>query len=241
MYINIEIIKKILEYFPILNSILDQFFIVGGLVRDLLIYQNNFELEKIIDLDIVVFDINIFELLNQKVNNFGTTTILLKDKQINISLLRKEEYDFKKNIIKNIILNNNNINLNKQDNLIIDSFRRDFTINAIYLDPINGIIFDPLNAISDINNKLLNLINPLAFWWDSSRIIRLLRYKKQCNLNFSLNTILLLKERLQKKLITNKYENKRIELEINRSSKIMNYNEIIEELTLFGYNNKILS
>ena len=43
------------------------------------------------------------------------------------------------------------------DDWQLDSERRDFTINAIYLD-INGKIFDPQNGKNDLKNKIVKFI-----------------------------------------------------------------------------------
>ena len=43
------------------------------------------------------------------------------------------------------------------NNWQLDSERRDFTINAIYLD-INGNIFDPQNGKTDLKNKIVKFI-----------------------------------------------------------------------------------
>ena len=47
-----------------------------------------------------------------------------------------------------------------------DALRRDFTINAIYVD-IQGRIFDPLNGISDLQNGVVKFIGTSdeRIWW----------------------------------------------------------------------------
>jgi len=60
----------------------------------------------------------------------------------------------------------------------LDSERRDFTINAIYLD-INGKIFDPQNGLIDLKNKNVKFIGDpqKRIEEDYLRIIRFIRFK----------------------------------------------------------------
>ena len=60
----------------------------------------------------------------------------------------------------------------------LDSERRDFTINAIYLD-INGKIFDPQNGIVDLQNNNVKFIGDpqKRIEEDYLRIIRFIRFK----------------------------------------------------------------
>ena len=63
------------------------------------------------------------------------------------------------------------------DKIYIDAHRRDFSINAIYLNS-SGEIFDPFNGLKDIKNKKLRFIgNPTTkIKEDYLRIIRFCRF-----------------------------------------------------------------
>jgi len=65
-----------------------------------------------------------------------------------------------------------------------DSARRDFTINAIYLDPVNREISDPQNGISDLESKILRIIgNPIRrLREDHLRILRAIRFASRFDL-----------------------------------------------------------
>jgi poly(A) polymerase len=58
-----------------------------------------------------------------------------------------------------------------------DAFRRDFTINSLFYDPIKEIIIDYTNGIEDIKNKTLRIIgNPKdRYTEDPVRILRAIR------------------------------------------------------------------
>ncbi len=53
-----------------------------------------------------------------------------------------------------------------------DLRRRDFTINAMAVDLGTGKLVDPLGGLSDLNNRLLRMIDPSNFEEDPLRILR---------------------------------------------------------------------
>ncbi|MDQ3906720.1 MAG: hypothetical protein M3268_00060, partial [Acidobacteriota bacterium] len=50
--------------------------------------------------------------------------------------------------------------------------RRDFTVNAILLDPLNGVHVDPFDGQTDLKNRLLRAVAPDTFVEDSLRVLR---------------------------------------------------------------------
>ena len=52
------------------------------------------------------------------------------------------------------------------------SSRRDFTINAILMDPLTAEIIDPFDGRIDINNRILRVVSPDTFVEDSLRVLR---------------------------------------------------------------------
>jgi tRNA nucleotidyltransferase (CCA-adding enzyme) len=50
--------------------------------------------------------------------------------------------------------------------------RRDFTINAILEDPLNGELIDPFDGQTDLNNRVLRAVTPETFVEDSLRVLR---------------------------------------------------------------------
>lgn len=58
-----------------------------------------------------------------------------------------------------------------------DALRRDFTVNALYYDPLNNELFDPLGAMSDLHLKKLVMIGsvPKRMQEDPVRMLRALR------------------------------------------------------------------
>ncbi len=83
-----------------------------------------------------------------------------------------------------------NIEFTKEIN--IDYLRRDFTINAIYIDEKYNVI-DPTNkGIEDLNNKVLRVIGDpsIRFKEDPLRILRGYRFQKEYDLIIERNTLI---------------------------------------------------
>ncbi len=72
-------------------------------------------------------------------------------------------------------------------NLEEDSFRRDFTINSLYYDPIAQVIVDHCDGLRDIKNGMLRMIGDPAtrLREDPIRILRAIRLSQK--LNFSID------------------------------------------------------
>lgn len=67
--------------------------------------------------------------------------------------------------------------------LEIDSHRRDFSVNSIYVDIIKGEIIDPNEGIRDIKKKQIRaVVDPnLVFLHDGLRILRMIRFSSELN------------------------------------------------------------
>lgn len=72
------------------------------------------------------------------------------------------------------------------DNLKNDALRRDFTVNALYMDCQTGKIQDPLGGLEDINARLIRAADSPAKTLadDGVRILRMARFA--CELGFSI-------------------------------------------------------
>ena len=143
---------------------------VGGCVRK---YLTNDEID---DIDIATiltseeiiekFKDTSFKVLETGVKH-GTVTLISEKLKLEITTLRKDvETDGRHAEVEYI------------DNWKLDSERRDFTINAIYLD-INGKIFDPQMGLVDLKNNNVKFIGDpqKRIEEDYLRIIRFIRFK----------------------------------------------------------------
>ena len=143
---------------------------VGGCVRK---YLTN---DKIDDIDIATiltaeeikekFKDTKFKVVETGIKH-GTVTLVSKDLRLELTTLRKDvETDGRHAEVEYI------------DDWQLDSERRDFTINAIYLD-INGKIFDPQMGTVDLKNNIVKFIGDpqRRIEEDYLRIIRFIRFK----------------------------------------------------------------
>ena len=90
-------------------------------------------------------------------------------------------------------LNNSNTN---QDGMILrdnvwgdikqDFSRRDFSINALYYQPLKGVVHDFCGALEDIDNKIIRLLGhaPTRIEEDPVRLLRALRFKAKLGFEF---------------------------------------------------------
>ena len=64
------------------------------------------------------------------------------------------------------------------DTLAEDALRRDFCVNAIYMDAVTGEVIDPLGGLADLRRKVLRTTRSAAevFGEDGLRIMRLARF-----------------------------------------------------------------
>ena len=162
---------------------------VGGCVRK---YLSN---DKIDDIDIATI-LSAEEIkekfLNTKFNivetgiKHGTVTLVTDKFNLEITTLRKDiETDGRHAEVEYI------------DDWQLDSERRDFTINAIYLD-INGKIFDPQMGTVDLKNNNVKFIGDpqKRIEEDYLRIIRFLRFKIMYDSKVEPSTINAIKQNL---------------------------------------------
>ena len=67
-----------------------------------------------------------------------------------------------------------------------DFARRDFSINALYYQPLKGVVHDFCGALEDIDNKIIRLLGnaPIRIEEDPVRLLRALRFKAKLGFDF---------------------------------------------------------
>ena len=165
------VFNKLQEGFP-KEKIIARF--VGGCVRKYL------SSDKIDDIDIATilstddikekFKNTNFKVLDTGVRH-GTVTLVSDNLKLELTTLRKDQ-----------VTDGRHAEVEYIDNWQLDSERRDFTINAIYLD-INGKIFDPQGGKNDLKNNSVKFIGDpqKRIEEDYLRIIRFIRFKIMYN------------------------------------------------------------
>jgi tRNA nucleotidyltransferase/poly(A) polymerase len=208
--------KTELEKFgvKIYNLLVENFaktFFVGGMVRDLYLDR------KIIDVDIATEATpeEVIKLLNKKkiitnsdFKKFGNVAAKKGKLKIEITTLRKDmRGDSRYHEVKFITSPK------------VDSSRRDFTINSLYLSLVRGESFDFYGGVHDIGKRLIKFIGNAdkRIKEDPLRIIRGLRFALILNFKFEIKTKLAIKNNFS--LIQNLSQS-RIEKEISKIKNI---------------------
>lgn len=193
-------------------------YVVGGYVRDF--YLGN----KTYDVDIATIArpkdiITLFDLSSSNEDNYGS--ISLKDSIYNydITTYRKEiSYE-----------NRKPNNIEYITDIKEDAKRRDFTINALYMD-IDGKIIDYYDGIKDLENKVIRLIGSKErLIEDPLRILRAVRFSS--TLNFTIEESLFNYIRQNKELLrTLSYTRKKEELSkiFKSNNRMKGINTLIE-------------
>jgi tRNA nucleotidyltransferase/poly(A) polymerase len=116
------------------------------------------------------------------------------------------------------------------DNWQLDSERRDFTINAIYLD-INGKIFDPQGGVSDLKNNNVKFIGDpqKRIEEDYLRIIRFIRFKIMYDVKVERTTSNAIKQNLSG---IQKISKERILVELYKILNLNNFVNLNESIDL---------
>lgn len=147
----------------------DEIRLVGGCVRDLLVgkevHDFDFATKLVPDEMIEVLERNNVKAIPTG-KKFGTITAVVNRKNFEITTLRKD-------------LNNDGRHCEPEfvDDYLLDASRRDFTINALYLDD-KGNIFDYFNGTTDLENKKVRFIGDAdaRIEEDYLRVLRFFRF-----------------------------------------------------------------
>ena len=72
-----------------------------------------------------------------------------------------------------------------------DAFRRDFSVNALYVDVLTGRLIDPTGGVEDLQNRILRTTSPdphAVLADDGLRILRLIRFAGELGFDIDPNT-----------------------------------------------------
>ena len=159
--------------------------LVGGAVRDALLGA-----ESAKDVDIEVFGVAPDELeriigARYAYDPCGLSFGVLKIKglDIDVSLPRSES---KRGLGHKGFLVDSNPSLTVRE----AASRRDFTINAIYLDPLDGTVEDPFGGAEDLKRRILRHVSP-KFAEDPLRVIRGMQFCARFALSAAPETVAL--------------------------------------------------
>ena len=163
-------------------------YLVGGVVRDLLLGQTNLDLDLVLEGNAIDLAQRLAEINRGKIithPRFGTAKLRWNKWSIDLATARSETY-IKPGALPSV----------EPSSIDNDLFRRDFTINtmAIYLNPSHyGELIDRYGGIDDLEHKLIRILHEKSFTDDATRIWRGLRYEQRLNFQLEPTTLKLLK------------------------------------------------
>ncbi|MFC1915429.1 CCA tRNA nucleotidyltransferase [Chloroflexota bacterium] len=163
-------------------------YLVGGVVRDLLLKRTNFDLDLVVEGNAINLARELAGINQGKIvthPRFGTAKLQWDKWSVDVATARLETYvkpgalpSVKSGAIKN------------------DLSRRDFTINAmaIELNPGRyGQLLDFFDGRNDLKHKLIRVLHDKSFIDDATRIWRGLRYEQRLGFQLEPTTLRLLK------------------------------------------------
>ncbi len=191
--------KEVLEILNRLENNNFKAYIVGGYVRDYILNRktNDYDIATNARPDDII---KLFSdkkiILNEK---FGNVVL----NNIEITTFRKDEYN-----------NSRFPKITYVDTINEDVKRRDFTINALYMNKDYEII-DTINAMEDLTNKIIKTVKDpnISFNEDPLRIIRAIRFAHMLNFEIEEETLIALQKYAYK---LNEISKERINKEIKK-------------------------
>ena len=205
--VEIKILNKLNEY--------GKGYIVGGAIRDILLGLKPKDVDFATNLPYGTLKTLFSEYTPKETGkSFGVLRIRINNIDYEIAKFRKDIYGKEKKV-------------SFVDDIRNDLARRDFTINAMAYNEVEGIV-DLYNGEKDIENKVINFIGNAEerIIEDPLRVLRAFRFMSRLNFSLSENTIEAIKN--QKFLLKNIPE-ERITMEF---SKLLLGDNIKNTLTL---------
>ncbi len=163
-------------------------YLVGGLVRDLLLQRPNFDLDLVVEGNIIPLARKLETLTQAKLvvhPAFQTANLRWDKWRVDLVMARSETYR-KPGALPTV----------QPGSLMSDMYRRDFTVNAmaVDLDPKSfGKLIDYLGGWEDLLNRRLRVMHNDSFIDDGTRIWRAIRYEQRLGFHLEANTRRLLK------------------------------------------------
>jgi tRNA nucleotidyltransferase (CCA-adding enzyme) len=170
-----EIIELLKTVGTVADSLGYNAYAVGGFVRDIFLYQENLDIDVVIEGDGIAFARALTASLGGRVRAheaFRTAVVILPNgRKIDVATARLEYY--KSPAALPTV---------ETGSLKLDLYRRDFTINtlAIRLNPDGfGTVIDFFGAQQDLKRKVIRVLHNLSFVEDPTRVFRAVRFEQR--------------------------------------------------------------
>jgi tRNA nucleotidyltransferase (CCA-adding enzyme) len=166
----------------------EKLYLVGGVVRDLMLGQANLDLDLVVEGNAIELGQQLKKNVKGKITThprFNTAKLLWDNWSVDLTTARTETYE-KPGALPNIT----------PGSIDEDLGRRDFTINAMALGLNPGLYgqpIDPHGGRDDLKNKLIRILHEKSFIDDATRIWRGLRYEQRFDFHLEKKTLGFLK------------------------------------------------
>jgi len=200
-----NIIVKLGEIADYLNY---KAYIVGGMVRDLLLERENYDLDIVIEGDGLKYAKKVKEIFDVEIDlhkKFKTAVLFFDDYKVDIATARSETYK-SPGALPDVI----------SSSLKYDLYRRDFTINAMAISISEddfGDLIDFFNSYNDLKNELIKIMHNISFIEDPTRILRAVRFAARFDFEFDRQTKKLIEDAIDLNML-DKISGRRIKDEI---------------------------
>lgn len=159
-------------------------FLVGGVVRDLILGIKNYDVDFVVEGDGLIFAEKLNNIVGGNMTvyrKFNTVKIVInKGIVIDIATARREVYESPA-VLPQV----------EKSSIECDLSRRDFTINALAIslnDNTYGELLDYFYGKKDLINRKIKILHNASFIEDPLRIFRAIRFKHRLNLEIEENT-----------------------------------------------------
>jgi len=156
---------------PVLEALPGPAYLVGGSVRDLLLYRPGFDVDLAVVGDAEAYAHALAERLGGRVvthGRFGTAVVHYGDgRHLDVAMARTETYPAPAALPE----------VAPAASIEEDLARRDFTINAMAVALPDGELVDPFSGRSHLADRLVRVLHEQSFVDDPTRIFRAAQYE----------------------------------------------------------------
>ena len=184
-----NIIKLLKDFGHVADMLGYNAYLVGGLVRDVLLKRENLDVDIVVEGDGIKFAREFAEHYDARVRShhkFGTAVLIFPDGfKVDVATARMEYYE-----------SPGAPPIVETSSLKLDLYRRDFTINtlAVKLNKRNyGTLIDYFGAQKDIKERVLRILHNLSFVEDPTRVFRAIRFEQRFGFKIGKLTLALIK------------------------------------------------
>ncbi|HVN96026.1 MAG TPA: CBS domain-containing protein [Syntrophorhabdaceae bacterium] len=184
-----ETMKRLEDIGELADALGYHAFLVGGFVRDLILRNDNYDIDIVVEGDGIAFAEEMsrnFRVKMRSHKEFATAKILYPDGfKVDIASARLEYY--KAPAALPVV---------EHSSLKLDLHRRDFTINTLAIS-LNkntfGELIDFFGAQRDIKEKTIRVLHSLSFVEDPTRVFRAIRFEHRFDFRLGKHTLDLIK------------------------------------------------